>query len=206
MAATDIIDVVQTANEGRWAIGAAQINNRLGLVRAEVTRLDGRIDSEPRVVSLTAGTTITDSDVETVTKTVTIPLASLQAGTRVSVFARSLVAGVNATPTLITALRLVNASGQSLCASGAVTASANHVGVARADILIHGTPGASTRIYWNGHAQQHATAPVFTQGSVANQNLSAGLVVCCTLKWSAAHADNQAAGTELSYELTHPAA
>jgi len=206
MAAADIINVVQTADEGRWAIGAAQINNRLGLVRTEVTRLDGLFDAEPRVASLTAGTTITDSTTETITKTVTIPLAALRAGTRVSVFARSLVAGVDSTPTLRTALRLVNASGQSLCDSGAVASIAGSVGVARADILIHGTPGASTRIYWNGHAQQVATAPVFTQGSVANQNLSAGLVVCCTLKWSAAHADNQAAGTELSYELTQPAA
>lgn len=195
------LDIAHTPKSGRRGPDEAK-------VKAILDDHEDRVDAlEPyRVVSLTAGTTITDDDAETVTKTVTIPLANLQAGTRVAVFARTLVAGVDGTPTIITALRLVNASGQALCASGAVTAAANHVGTARADILIAATPGASTRIYYNGHAQQNTTAPVFTQGTVADQDLSSGLVVCCTLKWSASHASNQAAGTELSYELIQPQA
>jgi hypothetical protein len=200
------VNIAHKATSGRRGPDATLVKTALDAQADRITAAEALFAGEPRTTSLTAGTTITDSTTETITKTVTIPLAALRAGTRVSVFARSLVAGVDSTPTLRTALRLVNASGQSLCDSGAVASVAGSVGVARADILIHGTPGASTRIYWNGHAQQVATAPVFTQGSVANQDLSAGLVVCCTLKWSAAHADNQAAGTELTYELTQPAA
>lgn len=185
---------------------AAELNQLAGggAFTSRLTTTDGVASGTARVVggraysNTASGSSLTNSNSETVLGSYTIPASTLKAGSVLRVRALVSVTADNSTTTLTVRLRIgpTTLIGTALIATTATDTSANHIVTLDYNLLALAAPGASAACRGCGYFQEPGaaggafkTAVLGTGGAGANLATNGALLLEVTGQWSAADAN-----------------